>query len=35
LGFTPGYLPEVVETEVTLVLAERDAESLELVVGLV
>lgn len=35
LGFTTGCLPEVVETDVTLVLAESDAESLELVVGLV
>ena len=35
LGFPPGNLPEAVETDVTLVVAERDTESLELVVGLV
>lgn len=35
LGLTPGDLPEAVETDVTLVLTERDTESLELVVGLV
>ena len=34
LGF-PGNLTGAVETDATLVLAERDAESLELVVGLV
>jgi hypothetical protein len=35
LDFPPGNLPEAVETDVTLVLVERDTESLELVVGLV
>ena len=35
LGFPPGNLTEAVEIDVTLVPAERDTESLELVVGLV
>ena len=35
LGLPPGNLTGAVETDVTLVLTERETESLELVVGLV